>query len=102
MIEAANALNEVTYEPQGPHEVKEPQQIPNIQEAEPLSQQDANPGKTYYYNKISKTNKNFSPLSKAYKNNDIWLYFLESLPQNGCLIILFSVKDTKIRIYSCS
>ena len=53
MIEAANALNEVivTYEPQGPNEVLELQQIPKIPEVEPLSQQDANPGKIYYYKK---------------------------------------------------
>ena len=52
-IEAANALNEVsvTYEPQGPQEVLELQQIPKISEVEPLSQQDANPGKIYYYEK---------------------------------------------------
>ena len=28
------------------------QQIPKIPEVEPLSQQDANPGKIYYYSKI--------------------------------------------------
>ena len=50
-IEAANALNEVsvTYETQGPQEVLELQQIPKIPEVEPLSQQDANPGKIYYH-----------------------------------------------------
>ena len=48
MIEAGNALNEVTYEPQGPHEVLELQQFPKIPEVEPLLQQDANPGKIYY------------------------------------------------------
>ena len=52
-IEAANALNEVivTHEPQGPCEVLELQQIPKIPEVEPLLQQDANPGKIYYYKK---------------------------------------------------
>ena len=71
MIEAANALNEVivTYEPQGPNEVLELQQIPKIPEAEPLTQKDANPGKIYYYKKKLKTNKNFSPLFKAYEKN---------------------------------
>ena len=51
MIEAANVLNEVvtTYEPQGPNEVLELQQIPKIPEVEPLLQQDANPGKIYYH-----------------------------------------------------
>ena len=70
MIEAANALNEVivTYEPQGPNEVLELQQIPKIPEAEPLTQKDANPGKIYYYKKI-KNKQNFSPLSKAYEKN---------------------------------
>merc|ERR1711935_62201 len=45
LLEAANALNEVivTYEPQGPNEVLELQQIPKIPEVEPLLQQDANP-----------------------------------------------------------
>ena len=49
MIEAANVLNEVitTYEPQGPNEVLELQQIPKIPGVEPVSQQEANPGKTY-------------------------------------------------------
>jgi len=47
MIEAANALNEVTNEPQGPNEVLELQQIPKIPGVEPVSQQEANPGKTY-------------------------------------------------------
>ena len=53
-IEAANALNEVsvTYEPQGPQEVLELQQIPKIPGVEPLSQQEANPGKTYLLQKI--------------------------------------------------
>ena len=70
-IEAANALNEVsvTYEPQGPQEVLELQQIPKIPGVEPVSQQEANPGKTYLLQKNSKTNKNFSPLSKAYEKN---------------------------------
>ena len=76
MTEAANALNEaiVTYESQGPQEVLELQQIPKIPEAEPLLQQDANPGKIYYYRKILKTNKNFSPLSKAYEKKSIMIY----------------------------
>ena len=67
MIEAANVLNEVitTYEPQGPNEVLELQQIPKIPGVEPLSQQEANPGKTYLLQK--KRKKNFSPLSKAYE-----------------------------------
>ena len=43
--------------------------FPKIPEADPLLQQDANPGKIYYYRKILKTNKNFSPLSKAYEKN---------------------------------
>ena len=65
MIEAANALNEVTNEPQGPNEVLELQQIPKIPGVEPVSQQEANPGKTYLLQKKEK--KNFSPLSKAYE-----------------------------------
>jgi hypothetical protein len=85
MIEAANALNEVitTYEPQGPNEVLELQQIPKIPEAEPLTQKDANPGKIYYYKKL-KTNKILALCLKLMKkiNNDIRLYFFESLPQN--------------------
>ena len=43
--------------------------FPKIPEADPLLQQDANPGKIYYYRKFLKTNKNFSPLSKAYEKN---------------------------------
>ena len=52
MIEAANALNEVTNEPQGPNEVLELQQIPKIPGVEPVSQQEANPGKTCLLQKI--------------------------------------------------
>ena len=64
-------LNEVsvTYEPQEPQEVLELQQIPKIPEVEPLSQQDANPGKIYYHKRNWKQKKNFSPLSKAYEKN---------------------------------
>ena len=54
MIEAANGFNEVivTNEPRGPQEALELQEMPNIPEAEPLLQQDANPGKIYKYNEI--------------------------------------------------
>ena len=76
MIEAANALNEVTNEPQGPNEVLELQQIPKIPGVEPLSQQEANPGKTYLLQK--KEEKTLALCLKLMKkiNDNIWLYFL--------------------------
>ena len=52
MIEAANVLNEVTNEPQGPNEVLELQPIPKIPGVEPLSQQETNSGKTCLLQKI--------------------------------------------------
>ena len=52
MIEAANVLNEVTNEPQGPNEVLELQPIPKIPGVEPLSQQKTNSGKTCLLQKI--------------------------------------------------
>ena len=58
--------------------------FPKIPEAEPLLQQDANPGKIYYYRKILKANKTLALCLKLMKkiNNNIWLRFFESLPQN--------------------
>ena len=103
MIEAANVLNEVitTYEPQGPNEVLELQQIPKIPGVEPLSQQEANPGKTYLLQTKNKKNKNknFSLCLKLMKkiNNDICLYFFNLyLKTDGTSIInIFYVKPSK-------